>query len=413
MSLDGPWLAALAWAVPAGLGHLCHLILAVNIVSGLGRREAELDQVRRTLFGLFWVSAALLLWGQLRAPWWTWPWPLQIYPALCTASGLVVWPVSTLAMALRPRAAGIARDAAVRELDLTLPGGRDELIGDGSHAWLLRLPGNESFRLCLRECDVAIPGLPAPLDGLRIVQLTDLHFAPCFRPAFFERVVDACREWEADLVVITGDIVEDDAVIAWIEPLLSPLEARLGKIAILGNHDEDHQPAAIVEELAKAGFETLEGRWTTLDADGATIAIGGTSAPWGPDVDPSAVPPADFRILLSHSPDRFYRAVKWGIDLMLSGHNHGGQIRLPLVGAVFMPSVYSRRFDRGFFRRGRTLMYASDGVAGMHPVRYGCPPEVTRFVLRPAPEIDASEDAHGATIDARRRPSRQRDRVRG
>jgi uncharacterized protein len=260
---------------------------------------------------------------------------------------------------------------------------------------------------------VAISGLPAPLDGLRIVQLTDLHFAPCFRPAFFERVVDACREWEADLVVVTGDIVEDDAVIAWIEPLLSPLEARLGKIAILGNHDEDHQPAEIVEELAKAGFETLEGRWTTLDADGATIAIGGTSAPWGPDVDPSAMPPADFRILLSHSPDRFYRAVKWGIDLMLSGHNHGGQIRLPLVGAVFMPSVYSRRFDRGFFRRGRTLMYASDGVAGKHPVRYGCPPEVTRFVLRPAPETDASEDAHAATIDARKRPSRQRDRVRG
>src|SRR5262249_62249570 len=138
-----------------------------------------------------------------------------------------------------------------------------ELVGEASRAWLLRFPAHEPFRLCCPDCDVAIPGLPEPLDGLRIVQLTDLHFAPCFRPAFFERVVDACREWDADLIVITGDIVDEDESIAWIEPVLAPLEARLGKLAILGNHDEVHQPAAIVEELARAGFETLEGRWTT------------------------------------------------------------------------------------------------------------------------------------------------------
>jgi predicted MPP superfamily phosphohydrolase len=119
------------------------------------------------------------------------------------------------------------------------------------------------------------------------------------------------------------------------------------------------------------------------------------------------MPPADFRLLLSHSPDRFYRAVRWGIDLMLSGHNHGGQIRLPLVGAVFMPSVYSRRFDRGFFRRGRTLMYASDGIAGMHPVRYGCPPEITRFVLRTAPASSEWDTSGGTTARSRRGPARQ------
>jgi predicted MPP superfamily phosphohydrolase len=407
---DGPWTAVvLLGAVPAGLGHLCHLILAVNIISGTGYREAVLDRVRLVLFSAFWVSSALLLWGHLHAPWWTWSWPSRSYAALCATSGLVIWPASTLALALRRRPEGIAREAAVRQVELAEPGHRDELIGEGRGAWLLRLPGNESFRLCLRDWDVAIPGLPAPLDGLRIVQLTDLHLAPCFRPAYFERVIDACRDWEADLVVLTGDVVEDDAAIDWIEPLLAPLEARLAKLAILGNHDEDHRPSAIVAELARAGFETLEGRWTTLDADGATIAVGGTSAPWGPDVDPDAMPPAEFRILLSHSPDRFYRAVQWGIDLMLSGHNHGGQIRLPVIGAVFMPSVYSRRFDRGFFRRGRTLMYASDGIAGMHPVRYGCPPEVTRFVLHPA--LPASQGSEGATIHARRRPARERDRV--
>ena len=94
---------------------------------------------------------------------------------------------------------------------------------------------------------------------------------------------------------------------------------------------------------------------------------------------------------------------------MLAGHNHGGQIRLPLIGAVFMPSVYSRRFDRGFFRRGPTLMYASEGIAGMHPVRYGCPPEVTRFVLRPASASAAFRQPEGATADGQRRSARVKD----
>ena len=118
-------------------------------------------------------------------------------------------------------------------------------------------------------------------------------------------MIDACRDWEADLIVLTGDVVEDDEAIAWIEPLLAPLEARLGKFAILGNHDEDHQPRAIVGELARAGFETLEGHWTTIDVDGATIAIGGTSAPWGPDVDPAAMPAGR----LPHPPEPFARPV--------------------------------------------------------------------------------------------------------
>ncbi len=226
--------------------------------------------------------------------------------------------------------------------------------------------------------------MPEKLDGLQIVQLSDLHFATCFDRKFFENVVENCLAWHADLVVVTGDLVEDDAVQDWIEPLLGRLEARLGKFAILGNHDRDHNPGHIIAELSRAGFETLDGEWTSIDCDGVDLAIGGTSEPWGRPLDRRTTPAADFRILLSHSPDQFYAAWKSGIDLVLCGHNHGGQIRLPLVGPVFMPSRYSRRFDRGFFRRGQTLMYVSEGVAGKNPYRYGCPPEVARFVLKVA-----------------------------
>jgi predicted MPP superfamily phosphohydrolase len=224
--------------------------------------------------------------------------------------------------------------------------------------------------------------MPAKLDGLEIVQLSDLHFAPCFDRNFFENVVESCLAWHADLIVVTGDLVEDDSVLEWIEPLLSRLEARLGKFAILGNHDRDHHPSRIGAELSRAGFAMLDGAWTSIDCDGAVVALGGTSEPWGRALDHRTMPAADFRILMSHSPDQFYCAQRRGIDFVLAGHNHGGQIRLPLVGPVFMPSRYSRRFDRGFFRRRQTLMYVSEGVAGKHPVRYGCPPEVARFVLK-------------------------------
>ncbi len=147
-------------------------------------------------------------------------------------------------------------------------------------------------------------------------------------------------------------------------------------------------PGAVLGALADAGFASLEGRWCTLEENGARLAVGGTSAPWGPALLPGSVPLADFRILLSHSPDQFYRARDWGVDLMLSGHNHGGQIRLPALGPVFMPSVYSRRFDRGFFRSGSTFLYVSEGLAGKHPIATAAhqrlPASCSRADLSPA-----------------------------
>ncbi|HZW32782.1 MAG TPA: metallophosphoesterase [Isosphaeraceae bacterium] len=411
MRPDWPWPAIVALAIPAGLGHLCHFILVINVCSGLGYPESVMDRLRPVLYSGLWVSSALLLGKHLQHPWWAWPWPLWSYAALCTISGSVGWPLASLALAVRRRPEGVAPQDQAR-CDLAAPGRHTDLIGPGRHSWLLRLPGNEAFRLCLREWDVALPGLPDPLDGLQIVQITDLHLAPCFDCRYFQRVLEACRGWDADLLVLTGDVVEHAEAIGWIEPLLRPLGARLGKFAILGNHDYQHPSWTILDQLNQAGFETLEGQWTGLEANGVTIALGGTAAPWGPDVDPRAMPPADFRILLSHSPDRFYQAARWGIDLMFCGHNHGGQIRLPLVGAVFMPSVYSRRFDRGFFRRGKTLMYVSEGIAGRHPYRWGgCPPEITRFVLRTGRASTARPDLEFWNTQRQQREALERDWV--
>jgi predicted MPP superfamily phosphohydrolase len=125
-----------------------------------------------------------------------------------------------------------------------------------------------------------------------------------------------------------------------------------------------------------------------VEYGGSSIALAGTSSPWGVRPSMTEAPEADYKILLSHAPDLYYWAERRGFNLMLSGHNHGGQIRLPLVGPVFMPSRYSRRFDRGFFRRHGLTLHVSQGIAGKHPIRYGCLPEIGRLVLRSAQTVE-------------------------
>ncbi len=283
--------------------------------------------------------------------------------------------------------ARVRRGSSEREsvLDLASMIGAGNLIGHGRFSWLLRMPGNQSLQLRKVEWTLTLPGLPQELDGLSLLHLSDLHLAPCFDRRYFEAVADEAARLTSDLVLFTGDLVDHEEAVDWIVPILSRVKGRLGSFATLGNHDLMHQPDRLSGLLEEAGFQDLEGRWATVSVNGKRIAIGGTSYPWGPPLRLTERPKADYRLLLSHAPDRFYWAERAGFDLMLSGHNHGGQIRLPLVGAVFMPSVYSRRFDRGFFRKNGLTLHVSQGIAAEHPIRYGCLPEIGRLVLRSAP----------------------------
>ena len=102
----------------------------------------------------------------------------------------------------------------------------------------------------------------------------------------------------------------------------------------------------------------------------------------GEHPDFSGAPEDAFRLLLSHTPDHIHWARSQGIDLMLSGHNHGGQIVLPVVGPVYSPSRYGCKYSAGVFWEDPTLLYVSRGVSGRHPLRYNCLPEMTKLVLR-------------------------------
>ncbi len=366
------------------LGHLVVMAWLVNVTHGLGLDERRGNQCKLLLLTLIVSLPALLVWEAWHNPVRSWPLPALGYGALCLIGATIVLPALTVLRACRQSPKGITEQST--EIDLSEQRGRSALMGSGKRAWLLKVPGNESFRLRKREWEVAIPSLPPAWDGLSVVHVTDLHFSRSFDRRFFEAVAEETCDWEADLVLFTGDLIDDDATLDWISPVFDRWHGRLGNYAILGNHDLTHHPDQIRQALEQAGFTDLEGRWQAIAIGNSTLALGGTSYPWGPSPDHEAMPDADFRLLMSHSPDQVYRASRWGIDLMLSGHNHGGQIRFPVIGPVLMPSLYSRRFDRGYFQVGRTLLHVSQGVAGKHPLRFGCVPEVSRFVLRAVPQ---------------------------
>ncbi len=366
--------------IPLVVGHLALFVLALNLLHSTAVPERLLDVLN---LALLIATLAALPPMITQGHWATWPAPARAYALLCLAVALVGLPAVTLLRAFRKAPANVATRAEV--LDLAAAPGLDRVVGDGRHNWLLRLPGNRSLRVQKVECDLSFPGLPPALDGLTVVQVSDTHFSHCYRREFFEVVIEEAARWDADLVAFTGDLLDDQATVDWVEPVLGRLRGRLGQYAILGNHDHRARPGRARRALRRAGFVDLDGRWLRLDVDGATLALGGTSEPWGPAIDYAATPEADFRVLLSHSPDQFPRAASKGVELVLAGHNHGGQVRLPVLGPILMPSRYSRHFDRGFFRAGPSLLYVSQGVGGKHPIRYGCNPEITRFTLRAAP----------------------------
>ncbi|MBC7924460.1 MAG: hypothetical protein H7039_02280 [Bryobacteraceae bacterium] len=114
----------------------------------------------------------------------------------------------------------------------------------------------------------------------------------------------------------------------------------------------------------------------------APVVLCGDETPWmGTHPDLSSVSTESFRILLSHTPDNITWARQQRIDLMLSGHTHGGQIRLPILGPIYSPSRFGCRYSAGVFWLAPTLLHVSRGLSGREPIRYNCPPELTKLVL--------------------------------
>ena len=251
---------------------------------------------------------------------------------------------------------------------------------------LARIPGNQIFTLQVHEKTLALPRLPEALDGLSIVQISDLHFAGQIQQAYFHQVVAEANALDGDLIAITGDIADKTEYVRWIPAILGRLKSREGGYFILGNHDKRVKDiAALRRTLGEQGFMDLGGRCVKAAIRGEPVVLAGNECPWFEAPPDDACPPAEangpLRILLSHSPDQIAWARRHRFDLMLAGHTHGGQIRIPLVGPIFCPSRYGVRYAAGVFYQAPTLLHVSRGIAALQAIRLNCPPELTKLVL--------------------------------
>ena len=380
----------LAW-IGACTGHAVILVASLNWWYSVPLRRSVLSLLKK-LHALAILAGPVVFWAVFGfrletlfapPPGDSWQWALSGYFCLCVALGLAAFPSITLWRLLRRRPAALLSNHT-QTVDVAERLGFRP-IGRGRRRQLAYLPGNEIFRVDLSERTICLPRLPAAWDGLSILHLSDLHLCGTPDRVFYQHVMDLCRDWQADLVAITGDIVDSDKHHRWIVPVLGRLRWKQAAFAVLGNHDSWHEPALVRRRLRRLGIRVLGNTWEEIELRGERLIVIGHEGPWfrpGPDL--SNCPQRAFRLCLSHTPDNIRWARQNGIDLMLAGHNHGGQIRFPVIGSVFVPSRYSRRYDCGTFYEPPTVLHVSRGLGGQEPVRYNCRPEVTKIVLKRA-----------------------------
>ena len=239
------------------------------------------------------------------------------------------------------------------------------------------------------EVDIWLRRLPSGHDGLSIIHLTDIHHGLFTTLEEVQRAVQIANHLKPDLVALTGDYVTlSPAYIGPVARALGKLRARLGVFAVLGNHDFQVDADAMAKALLDQQIHVLRNNHCPIRTSSGTLWLVGVDDMWSSSDDlPSAlesVPRRDAKILLCHNPRGIHQASDQGIDLVLSGHTHGGQVRLPVVSFLYR-SKLGRRFVEGWNRLGETQIYVNRGIGKVVvPVRLSCPPEIARIVLHRA-----------------------------
>jgi uncharacterized protein len=350
-----PPMAAVAWSLLAGLFVL---VLAGMIVPRLVGKGPQTDR-------LAWVGMlGMALLGNLAA--------LTLVRDLLWGAASVVGGVAALAgAAVMPAHDGWVAGSSAWVVGLSLG-----LVG-----WGIR---NARATPAIKRVDVAIPGLPAGLEGLRIAQLTDVHVGPTIDGAWLGAVVDRVNSVEADLVAITGDLVDGDvaSLRGHVAPL-ARLKSRFGTFFVTGNHEYYSGAEAWVAELRELGVRPLLNEHVVLQKGGDRLVLAGINDYNAGSILPhhksdvgqalANAPGGEVTVLLAHQPRSAAAAAAHDVQLQLSGHTHGGQ---------FWPWMYlvplQQPFTAGLHKLQDLQVYVSRGTGYWGPpVRLGAPSEIT------------------------------------
>ena len=249
------------------------------------------------------------------------------------------------------------------------------------------------------KLEIDVPGLPQAFDGYRIVQLSDFHMGGRGWSAdTATRAVALASSKRGDLIVLTGDLAETSLGIAHCADILAPLRAPDGVLAVLGNHDYAHRAVrvqALVGMLQSLGVRVLRNESLRLDRGGEELWVVGIDDGYsGHDYLPKAlvgVPAGARPIVLSHYPDFAWRLGPGRWAVVLSGHSHGSQVRVPFLGRYARERIAKTRFSHGLYRVNRTPVFVTTGVGTSgHPLRLFSRPEVATIVLRAPGAVPAS-----------------------
>ena len=250
----------------------------------------------------------------------------------------------------------------------------------------------------LTQHTIAIRELPGGFEGLRIVQLSDIHLDEYTEPFFLQRIVRHVNSLEPDVVLLTGDFVTRGALTfvaanhaaARCAEILRTIRCT-ERYAVLGNHDVSVGSRLVTRALVSAKIPVLRNSYLALTRGGDRLWLGGTTDPGTerPDLNLSVpAKPGAPVILMVHAPDFADEVVAHprggDVDLMLAGHSHGGQIRLPFVGPLVLPPM-GQKYVEGAYRLGEMQLYVNRGIGTVGlPFRLNCPPEITQFTLERA-----------------------------
>lgn len=274
-----------------------------------------------------------------------------------------------------------------------------QLSGLGAAGVLVYSGEFERHHLEVTHRTIELKRLAPALDGLRIAQISDIHYEQYTEPSFARDVVSEVNRLAPDVVLLTGDYVSDGPLpksfgakssYACAE-ILSGIQCPR-RWCVLGNHDAVVGEQIVTDALESHGLSVLANAHVPFERNGARLWIGGVKDIGESDPDLHLAVPRTLQtanepvILMGHEPDFADKVVKYGgVDLMLSGHTHGGQVRLPLIGALYTPPLGRRYVEGHFHLRNGLQLYVNRGIGAVGvPFRFDCRPELTLITLRSA-----------------------------